>query len=71
MAEAEIAEAKKRVTDLTAQTGQPFEYADKLGSLVRRQQEITDALDLTKNQASVRLKSEADALKEEYEAEWL
>ncbi len=81
-AEKSIVEAKKRVTDLTAQTGQPFEYADKLASLVRRQQEIADALDLAKNQASAELEaetkdeasaveSEGDALKEEYEAEWL
>lgn len=50
--ERDIAETKKRITDLGVQSNQPFEHADKLGSLLKRQQEITDALDLTKNQAS-------------------
>jgi len=47
----------------------------------RRQQEIADALDLTKNQASGQLEAEssqesssaegADGLKEDYDEEWL
>ena len=77
-----INEARKRDTDLNAQTGQPFEYADKLALLTRRQQEIFDALDLTNNQASVQLESDAteepaavdadgDSLRGEYVDEWL
>ncbi len=77
-----IADAGKRVTDLTAQTGQPFEYGERLTALTLRQQEIADALDLTKNQASGQLEAEApqepspaegesDSLKEDYDEEWL
>ena len=36
----------------------PFEYADRLASLVQRQREIEDALDLTKNQAPQQLGDE-------------
>ena len=37
----------------------PFEYAERLASLVQRQQQIEDELDLTKNQASSRLKADS------------
>ena len=50
-----IADTRKRITELTAQIGQPFEYRERLAFLMCRQQEITDALDLTKNQAPGRL----------------
>lgn len=50
-----IQSAQKRMADLEAQTGQPFEYAEKLSGLLVRQQEITDALDLAKNQAPAQL----------------
>ncbi|HEY3856448.1 MAG TPA: hypothetical protein VGO67_18850 [Verrucomicrobiae bacterium] len=46
-----IKSTHKRINDLREQTEQPFEYAEKLAGLVQRQQEITDALDLEKNQA--------------------
>ena len=36
----------------------PFEYAERLAELVRRQQEIEDELDLTKNQASAQLSAD-------------
>ena len=77
-----IADTKKHLIDLTAQIGQPFEYADKLASLLHRQQEITDALDLTKNQASAQLEPDAmqgsstvaepdsETLREDYDGEW-
>ena len=79
--EQSITDTKKRITDLTAQIGQPFEHEEKLSSLLLRQQEITDALDLTKNQASAQLEAdpekevpirevEADGLKECYEGDW-
>ena len=77
-----IADTRKRITDLAAQTDQPFEYEERLSTLIRRQQEIADALDLTKNQASAQLEAdspkdspvadtEAAALKEEWDDEWL
>jgi uncharacterized coiled-coil protein SlyX len=53
-----IADTRKRLTDTQAQVEAPFEYVEKLASLVRRQQEIEDALDLTKNQASSQLEGE-------------
>jgi hypothetical protein len=59
----------------------PFEYAERLASLVQRQQEIEEELDLTKNQASAQLGADpstepptpqidADSLKESVEGEW-
>lgn len=62
--ENEIKDTRKRLADLTAQSGQPFEYADRLHKLIRRQQEVTDALDLSKNQASSRLESKPTPLPE-------
>jgi chromosome segregation ATPase len=59
--EQEMKDTRKRITDLTAQCGQPFEYADRLNVLVARQQEIAERLDLTKNQASSQLESESPA----------
>jgi N12 class adenine-specific DNA methylase len=57
--EESIRETQKRMADLTAQSGQPFEYAERLAALVIRQQEIAERLDLTKNQASSQLESES------------
>ena len=76
-----VADTKKRITDLTAQIRQPYEYEERLTTLLHRQQEITDALDLTKNQASAKLEADAakelpdadtdtEALRECYEGEW-
>ena len=56
----QIAATQKRLADLTVQAAQPFEYEERLSTLTLRQQEIEDALDLTKNQASAQLGSEAE-----------
>jgi len=53
-----IADTRKRLTELTAQSGQPYEYEDRLAALSLRQQEIADALDLTKSQASRQMATE-------------
>ena len=53
--EQRIAETRKRIEDMNVQTEQPFEYEEKLAALSRRQDEIEDELDLTKNQASAQL----------------
>ena len=77
-----LTDTRKRLADTQAQVDTPFEYAERLASLVQRQQEIEDALDLTKNQASSQLAAEppaerplsepdGDALKECYEDDWL
>jgi predicted nucleic acid-binding Zn-ribbon protein len=55
-----IKSTQKRIADLQEQTEQPFEYTDKLAGLVQRQQEITDALDLAKNQAPGQLDSQTE-----------
>lgn len=54
----EIVETRKRISDLTDQGERSFDYADRLAELVKRQQEISDALDLTKNQAASQLASD-------------
>ncbi|HRZ54216.1 MAG TPA: DEAD/DEAH box helicase family protein [Candidatus Paceibacterota bacterium] len=46
-----LADTRKRLADTQAQVGAPFEYANRLAELVKRQQEIADELDLTKPQA--------------------
>jgi len=56
---ANIKTTRKRIADLQEQTGQPFEYANKLAGLLQRQQEITDALDLAKNQAPTQLEGQS------------
>jgi paraquat-inducible protein B len=79
--EQQIATTQKRLADLTVQAAQPFEYAERLATLTQRRQEIEDALDLTKNQASAQLgadtpkelpvaEPDADSLKESHEGEW-
>ncbi|MBU6400641.1 MAG: DEAD/DEAH box helicase family protein [Verrucomicrobia bacterium] len=50
-----IKDAQKRVHDIEPRIGASFEYAERLEQLAGRQQEIIEALDLTKNQASNRL----------------
>jgi len=52
-----IADTRKRLTATQAQVEAPFEYAERLASLVRRQQQIEDELDLTKSQAPSQLDS--------------
>ncbi len=44
-----LAQARKRFTDLGQQQDQPFEYAERLAELSRRQQELVASLDLTRN----------------------
>lgn len=53
--ERNLADTRKRAVDLQVQTEHPFEYEEKLSTLCKRQDEIEDALDLTKNQASAQL----------------
>jgi hypothetical protein len=60
-----IKSSRKRMTDIEEQAEQPFEHADKLTAFVQRQQEITDALDLNKNQASNQLDAQANETTQE------
>jgi len=60
-----IKSSQKRIAGMQEQAEQPFEHTDKLAALTKRQQEITDALDLNKNQASSQLDAQANETPEE------
>ena len=49
--ELDITDASKRVKELGEKVGAKFERADRFQELTRRQSEIEEELDLTKNQA--------------------
>jgi N12 class adenine-specific DNA methylase len=53
--ESDLKQAHKQTEDLTEQLDHPFEHEEKLTVATKRQQEIIAALDITKNQASVRV----------------
>jgi len=55
-----LTDTRKRLVDTQAQVEAPFEYAERLASLARRQQEIEDELDLTKSQATSGLDAQPD-----------
>ena len=50
--ETDLAQSQRQSADLTKQLDQPFEHEEKLVTATKRQQEISAALDITKNQAS-------------------
>ena len=56
-----ITDTRKRLAETHIQVDRPFEYAERLASLVQRQQQIEDTLDLTKNQASAQYSADAPA----------
>jgi hypothetical protein len=53
--ESDIRDSQKRVVELEAKIGAPFEKEDRYHHLVKRQSEIEEQLDLTKNQVSNQL----------------
>ena len=53
--EADIADAHKRAKELESKVGAPFEHEERYQHLSRRQSEIEEKLDLTKNQATSQL----------------
>jgi predicted nucleic acid-binding Zn-ribbon protein len=59
--DSDIADANKRAKELQSKIGAPFEREERYQELCRRQGEIEDKLDLTKNQAP----SQADATSNE------
>ena len=63
-----ITDTRKRLADTQAQVEAPFEYAERLASLARRQQEIEDELDLTKSQAPSGLDGKPDEAPSEGDA---
>jgi hypothetical protein len=58
--EADIRDSRKRAVELEAKIGAPFEKEDRYHHLVKRQSEIEEQLDLTKNQAPNQLEAVAD-----------
>jgi hypothetical protein len=54
----ELSDTNKKCKELEAKIGQPFEHEAKLQGLTQRQQELENALDITKNQAPNTLASE-------------
>ena len=61
----ELAQTKHRLEELQPHAHKPFEHEEKLRGLIQRQQEIVQALDLTKNQASNSLAAEPTPVVEE------
>jgi hypothetical protein len=56
-----IADSRKRLAETQAQVTAPFEHAERLAFLARRQREIEEELDLNKDQASSQLEAEPSA----------
>jgi hypothetical protein len=57
--EADIADAQKRTKELETKVGAPFEKEEHYQHLCRRQSEIEEQLDLTKNQAPSQVEAES------------
>jgi hypothetical protein len=57
--EADIADAHKRGKELESKVGAPFEHEERYQQLTRRQSEIEEKLDLTKNQAPSQVESDS------------
>ncbi len=63
--EADIKDSQKRAVELEAKVGATFEREERFHHLVKRQSEIEEKLDLTKNQAPAQVESSADDEAEE------
>ncbi|MCI0534573.1 MAG: hypothetical protein L0Z50_05035 [Verrucomicrobiales bacterium] len=57
--ERDIADTHKRATELEAKIGRPFEHEERYEQFGKRQEEITEKLDLTRNQAANQLDAPA------------
>ena len=67
--ETDIADARKRGKELETKVGAPFEHEDRFQQLTRRQDEIEEKLDLTKNQAPSQVEADPAELTEQKNAE--
>jgi hypothetical protein len=65
----ELTETETMCRELEEKVGQSFEHESKLQSLVLREKELADALDITKNQAAANLAAEETEIETEQEAE--
>jgi hypothetical protein len=57
--EADIADAHKRAKELESKVGAFFEHEERYQHLSRRQSEIEEKLDLTKNQAPSQIEADS------------
>jgi hypothetical protein len=57
--EADIADSQKRGKELESKVGAPFEHEERYQNLSRRQSEIEEKLDLTKNQAPSQVETDS------------
>lgn len=55
----ELARCRQAVADLTALTGKVFEHEERYRELLKRQGELVDLLDITKNQAAAQQAAES------------
>jgi N12 class adenine-specific DNA methylase len=67
--EADIADAQKRTKELETKVGAPFEKEEHYQHLCRRQSEIEEQLDLTKNQAPSQVEAESTEAVEQKKSE--
>jgi len=65
----DLVDSEKKCRELETKLGQPFEHESKLQSLAQRQQQLEDALDITKNQAANSLSTEEAGQATEQETE--
>jgi len=65
----ELIETEKHCKELEVKIGEPFEHETKLQSLVKREKELEEALDLTKNQAAASLAAEETEIQTVQETE--
>ena len=63
--EADIKDSQKRATELESKVGATFEKEERYHFLVKRQSEIEDKLDLTKNQAPAQAEAISSEINEE------
>ncbi len=66
---ADLADMERKQTDLTKHIDQPFEYSEQIEAATKRQAEIFEALDITKNQASAKLSDSTEQEGEEIQAQ--
>jgi len=67
--ESGLADTEKKCRELEEKVGQPFEHQAKLQSLVQREKELEEALDISKNQAAGSLAAEETEIQTESETE--
>jgi N12 class adenine-specific DNA methylase len=65
----ELLETEKKCGELESKIGEPFEHEAKLQSLMKRERELEEILDINKNQAAANLAAEETEIETEQESE--